>query len=87
MSRLSGTTISSNSEDRFRTRSSLPGISATGSTKSISPVLRALRGMASYSASAGSCTTVKPPFSLTRCIPRVPSLPLPDSTTATASGP
>ena len=56
------------------------GISAAVVTKSTMPVAMALRGMLSYSASAGSWANVMPPISLTLDSPTEPSEPAPDST-------
>ncbi|MBK9472306.1 MAG: hypothetical protein IPO18_08475 [bacterium] len=59
-------------------------ISPGGSTKSTRPVATALRGMPSYSVVAGSWAITRPPSPLTARTPRVPSLPVPESTTQTA---
>ena len=62
-------------------------ISATGSTKSTTPVAIAACGMPPCSLSSGDCASVTPPSSLMRCRPSAPSVPVPDSTTATAREP
>ena len=51
------------------------------------PVARALRGIPSYPAEAGSCTMVNPPSPLIAVKPRVPSLPVPDRIMPTALSP
>ena len=51
---------------------------------SASPVLIALRGMASYLAEAGSWTITRPEFSLMALSPKAPSEPIPEKTTQTA---
>ena len=66
---------------------SASAIFATGSTSSTAPVAIALRGIPSYSASYGSCAMARPPPSLTAFSPRLPSEPVPDSTTPMARGP
>ena len=66
---------------------SISGIFATGSTRSTAPVMIALRGMPSYSASSGSCAMTSPPFSLTAFSPRLPSPPVPERITQIARSP
>ena len=51
------------------------------------PVLIALRGIPSNSASSGSCAITRPPFSLIARSPMLPSDPVPDSTTQAESLP
>ena len=53
---------------------------AGGRQKSAQPLSIALRGMPSYFALAGSCANVIPPVSLIARRPKVPSVPVPDST-------
>ena len=59
--------------------------SATGATMSTNPVAIALRGMLSYSASSGACTSSSPPCPLMAWIPTAPSLPEPDRMMAAPS--
>ena len=63
-------------------RSIIRGI---GATKSATPVASALRGIIGYSASAGSCTKMTPPASLTARTPCAPSEPAPDRMTDSPS--
>ena len=58
-----------------------------GRQKSAQPLSIALRGMPSYFAVAGSCANVMPPASLIALRPKVPSVPVPDSTMPIARGP
>jgi len=53
----------------------------------MSPVATALCGMPSKRDDSTTWATVKPPCSLTARMPTAPSLPLPESTTATALSP
>ena len=55
--------------------------------KSASPVEMALRGIPSNVAESTSCTITRPPASFTARTPRMPSLPVPDSTIATERSP
>ena len=48
------------------------------------PAAMALRGIPSYRADSGSWANEMPPAALTALQPSVPSLPVPDMTTATA---
>ncbi len=63
------------------------GSSATGRTKSASPVATAARGMPSNRAVSSVCTMTMPPYSLIERMPRAPSLPVPDRTMPTAFSP
>lgn len=67
-----------------RYASTRSGIRATGRMKSASPVAIELRGISPNSASAGSCTSTRPPYSLTRRSPIEPSEPEPERITHTA---
>ena len=57
------------------------------STQSATPASRAVRGIPSNWALSTSWTITSPPASWTSRIPRDPSLPPPERTTATARGP
>ncbi len=72
----------------LRTNSSRrAGISPTGKTQSTIPVLIAVTGMLSYSASFGSCAIVTPPWARTCFNPIEPSESLPEKMTETARCP
>ena len=60
-------------------------IRASGAMKSAMPVAMAFWGIEAKPASAGSCTMITPPASLTARTPWAPSAPAPDRTTAMPS--
>ena len=79
--------MSADGARRARPSAIAPGRRAGAATRSTSPVCRALRGMESNWAVSGCWTAVSPPAACRARRPRVPSEPVPDSTTPAPRGP